>query len=160
MVQQSFLPEIDRVQTQANVEAALGKYRIYKYLVFEEREASSTAAYDDSPRSSPTNVTSDQTAKIAIYNVDTNAYRKDYCDRVERAVKRMPAQERLLIEERYMTNEHDYITDQNVYNHKFSPAISAGTYAKIRWKAFYKLALNMNLIVEKSEEVVNHDDEH
>ncbi|WP_211745372.1 ArpU family phage packaging/lysis transcriptional regulator [Paenibacillus sp. Marseille-Q4541] len=157
MGQQSFLPEIDREQTQANVEAALAKYRIYKYLSFEEREASITAGYDDSPRSSPTNVTTDQTARIAIFNVDTNAFRKDYCDRVERSVKRMPAQERLLIEERYMTNEHDYITDQNVYNHKFKPPISAGTYAKIRWKAFYKLALNMNLIVEKSEEVEADD---
>ncbi|WP_245240480.1 MULTISPECIES: hypothetical protein [Paenibacillus] len=88
------------------------KYRIYKYLSVEEREAGTTAAYSDIPRSSPTNVTSDQTANIAIYNVDSQAYREEYCKRVGRAVKRMPKMESFLIESRYMTKEYDYITDQ------------------------------------------------
>ncbi len=149
MGQQSFLPDIDRKRTQQAVEAALEKYRIYKYLSFEERTASITAAYSDMPRSSPTNVTSDQTANIAIYNADQQRYRADYCERIERAVKRMPRLERFLMEERYMTNEHDYITDQRVYSFSFQPPISEGKYSKIRWKAFYKLALDMNLIVER-----------
>ncbi|MDY7993327.1 ArpU family phage packaging/lysis transcriptional regulator [Paenibacillus polymyxa] len=148
MGQQSFLPEIDRKRTQAAVEAALEKYRIYKYLSVEEREASTTAAYSDMPRSSPTNVTSDQTANIAIHNVDSAAFRKEYCERVERAVKRMPRLERFLIEERYMTTEHDYITDQRVYSFVFQPPISEPTYSKIRWRAFYKLALDLKIIVE------------
>ncbi|OAZ43387.1 ArpU family phage packaging/lysis transcriptional regulator [Paenibacillus polymyxa] len=148
MGQQSFLPEIDRKQTQAAVEAALEKYRIYKYLSVEEREASTTAAYSDMPRSSPTNVTSDQTANIAIYNVDSQTYREEYCKRVERAVKRMPKMESFLIESRYMTKEHDYITDQRVYSFVFQPPISEPTYRKIRWRAFYKLALDLKIIVE------------
>jgi hypothetical protein len=40
------------------VEAAFEKYRIFKYLTFEEREAKTTANYDTQPRSQ-TNVTSD-----------------------------------------------------------------------------------------------------
>ncbi|MEC0237815.1 ArpU family phage packaging/lysis transcriptional regulator [Paenibacillus kribbensis] len=150
MGQQSFLPEIDRKRTQAAVEAALEKYRIYKYLSVEEREASTTAAYSDMPRSSPTNVTSDQTANIAIHNVDSQAFRKEYCERVERAVKRMPRLERFLIEERYMTTEHDYITDQRVYSFVFQPPISEPTYSKIRWRAFYKLASYLNLMITKN----------
>ncbi|MEB4784821.1 ArpU family phage packaging/lysis transcriptional regulator [Paenibacillus jamilae] len=149
MGQQSFLPEIDRKQTQAAVEEALEKYRIYKYLSVEEREASITAAYSDMPRSSPTNVTSDQTASIATHNVDSAAYRKEYCERIERAVKRMPRLERFLIEERYMTTEHDYITDQRVYSFVFKPPISEPTYSKIRWRAFYKLASYLNLMITK-----------
>jgi ArpU family phage transcriptional regulator len=150
--QQSFLPEIDRKRTQAAVEAALEKYRIYKYLyIIEERESSTTAAYSDMPRSSPTNVTSDQTANIAVHNVDSQAYREEYCKRVERAVKRMPRMESFLIESRYMTKEHDYITDYYVYNFAFQPPMSGGKYATIRWKAFYKFASIMNLLVEKEQ---------
>lgn len=151
MGQQSFLPAIDRKRTQAAVLGALEKYRIYKYLSFEEREASTTAAYSDMPRSSPTNVTTDQTASIAIYNADQQRYRKEYCDRVERAVKRMPRLERFLIEERYMTTEHDYITDQKVYSFVFNPPISEPTYSRIRWRAFYKLALELNVVVESGK---------
>ncbi|WP_345739415.1 hypothetical protein [Virgibacillus salarius] len=40
------LPELDRKQTQKAVEAALEKYRIYKYLTFE-RESSTTSHIDD-----------------------------------------------------------------------------------------------------------------
>ncbi|AOZ91581.1 ArpU family phage packaging/lysis transcriptional regulator [Paenibacillus crassostreae] len=144
----SFLPEIDRKRTQAAVEAAMEKYRMFKFLSFEEREAGITAGYNERFHG-PTNETSDQTASIAIYNVDNVTYRKEYCERVERVVKRMPRLERFLIEERYMTTEHDYITDQHVYCFVFQPPISEGKYSKIRWKAFYKLALDLNLMVEK-----------
>ncbi|CAH1055945.1 ArpU family phage packaging/lysis transcriptional regulator [Paenibacillus pseudetheri] len=147
-MQQSFLPEIDRERTQAAVEAALYKYRENKFLTFEEREANVTGSYEDRP-SGPTNITSDQTANIAIYNVDSQSYRKSFCERIERVVNRMPKMEGFLIKERYMTTEHDYITDQKVYNFSFKPPISAPTYIKIRWRAFYKLALELNLVVER-----------
>lgn len=149
MGQLSFLPEIDRKLTQAAVEDALEKYRMYKFLTYEEREASVTAGYNERFHG-PTNVTSDQTADIAVHNVDKQAQRKWYCERVERVVRRMPRMERFLIEERYLTKEHDYITDYHVYNHVFQPPISEGKYSKIRWKAFYKLAADLNLLVEKN----------
>lgn len=68
--------------------------------------------------------------------------RKNYCERLERAVKRLPRMERFLIEERYMSGDAEYINDFNVYCHRFLPPISHVKYASIRWKAFYKLALN------------------
>jgi ArpU family phage transcriptional regulator len=142
------LPELDRKATQLAVEAELEKYRLYKYLIFEEREASITAS-SEVRYHEPTNMTSDQTGNIAIYNSDIQRYRRAFCDRLERAVNRLPKMERFLIEERYMCQDGDYLTDFNVYCHKFQPPISAMTYAKIRWKAFYRLALNLNIAVTK-----------
>lgn len=140
------LPELDRKKTQAAVEAAMEKYRIFKTITFEEREASITASYSERFHG-PTNQTSDQTADIAIHNVDEPAFRRSYCERIERAVKRLPRLERFLIEERYLSEDSEYITDYNLYCHKFQPPISKDTYAKIRWKAFYKLALSLNIQV-------------
>lgn len=143
-----FLPELDRKKTQRAVEAALEKYRLCKYLTFEEREAATTQSYEERFHS-PTNTTSDQTANVAMYNVDAQEDRIRYCRRVENAVKRLPRMERFLIEERYMCEDAQYLTDYNVYCHKFQPPISAVTYANIRWRAFYKLALSLNIQVAK-----------
>ncbi|MEC0130641.1 MULTISPECIES: ArpU family phage packaging/lysis transcriptional regulator [Paenibacillus] len=112
-MQQSFLPEIDRERTQAAVEAAFDKYRENKFLTFEEREAATTAAWSTTPRSD-TGTTSDQTANIAIHNVDSLAARKEYCERIERIVNRLPRMESFLIKERYIITEYDYITDQKI----------------------------------------------
>jgi len=148
--QQSFLPELDRNKTQDAVEAALERYRIYKYLSEDEpdREAATTQSYEVRYHGQ-TNVTSDQTASIAIHNVDQREFRKNFCERVERAVSRLPRMEKFLIEARYLTSDAEYLTDQNVYCFKFQPPVSAGTYNKIRWKAFYKLALNLDIAVER-----------
>ena len=142
------LPELDRKATQKAVEEALEKYRLFKYLDFEEREASITAS-SEIRYHGPTNQTGDQTGSIAIYNVDEQQRRKDFCFRLERAVNRLPPMEKFLIEERYMSKEAEYLTDTNVYSFKFQPPISHMTYAKIRWKAFYRLALNLNIAVTK-----------
>lgn len=142
------LPELDRKETQAEVEKNLGQYRLFKYLTFDERETSVTAS--STPRyHGATNTTSDQTGSIAIYNVDEQEKRKHFCDRIERAVKRLPPMERFLIEARYMCEDSEYITDANVYCFKFQPPISEKTYSKVRWRAFYKLALNLNIAVTK-----------
>lgn len=146
-----FLPELDRRKTQKAVEAALEKYRIFRYITFEEREASVTASSEERFHG-PTNVTSDQTASIAIHNVDAQTHRKAYCERVERAVKRLPRMERFLIEERYMSEDAQYITDNIVYNDKFQPPISHVKYSSIRWRAFYKLALNLNIAIPVEED--------
>lgn len=140
------LPELDRNATQSAVESHLEIYRLYKYLIFEEREASVTAS-SEVRYHGPTNQTSDQTGDIAIYNADQQRYQKDYCDRTEWAVRRLPKMERFLIEERYMSQDSDYINDFQVYCYKFQPPISHVTYGKIRWKAFYRLALTLNLAV-------------
>lgn len=145
------LPELDRKETQKAVEKALEKYRIFKYVYFDEKEANITSTIDEVGGSSG-NLPGDQTGTIAIHNVDEKEKRRKYCERIERAVKRLPPMERFLIETRYMADDAEYITDYNVYCFKFQPPISERTYAKIRWKAFYKLALHLNIAVTKVEE--------
>ncbi|OCA84450.1 transcriptional regulator [Bacillus sp. FJAT-27225] len=145
------LPELDRKATQAAVESALEKYRLFKYLTLEEREASITAS-SEVRYHGPTNHTSDQTGDIAVHNASLQMQRKSYCERIERAVSRLPKMEKFLIEERYMSEDSEYITDYKVYCFVFQPPISAPTYNKIRWKAFYRLALNLNIAVVKSAE--------
>lgn len=148
MTQMSFeLPELDRKLTQAAVEAALEKYRMFKLISFEEREASVTASWSDSPKGF-TGSTTDQTGTIASHNVDVPAARRSYCEKVERSVKRLHPKERLLIEERYM--KEDYVFDYVIYSQILE--ISEATYYKYRWKAFYKLALLMNIAVTKTNE--------
>lgn len=143
-----FLPELDAKKTKKAVIEAFEKYRKCKYLTFDEREASTTASYSPVPRSE-TGTTSDQTGDIAAFNVDAQAARKAYCDRIERAVSKLARMERFLIEKRYMDRESDYITDQHVYNHEFNPPISWTLYKKIRWQAFYLLALHLRIQVVK-----------
>ncbi|MGG4452382.1 ArpU family phage packaging/lysis transcriptional regulator [Brevibacillus porteri] len=149
MQQLDFLPELDRKKTQKAVESALSKYRLYKYLSFEDREASITASYEGS-EGGRSNRTSDQTGSIAAYNIDGQAERKAFCERVERVVKRLPRMERCLIEERYMGSDSEYITDYNIYNQRFNPPVSEFTYYKIKWKAFYKFALALDIQVIKT----------
>lgn len=144
------LPELDRKETQKAVESTLAKYRLFKYLTHDEREASTTASYE--LQEGKGSGISDQTAQVAISNVDEQKKRKEFCERIERAVKRLPPMERFLIEQRYMQEDAEYITDYKVYSFKFQPPISGVTYATIRWKAFYKLALNLNIAVKKSNE--------
>lgn len=144
-----FLPELDSRKTKRAVEEALEKYRICKYLTFEDREATITASYSDMPRGGGI---SDQTGNIATHNVDAQAARKAYCERVERAVRRLPRMERFLIEKRYMIEDAPYITDYHVYNYDFQPPISQPKYASIRWRAFYSLALSLNIEVTKERE--------
>ncbi|MEB4785013.1 ArpU family phage packaging/lysis transcriptional regulator [Paenibacillus jamilae] len=137
------LQELDPKKTKSAVEGVLQKYRMYRYLVFEEREAGTTASYSDTPNGY-TGTTSDQTAKIAVYNADVKEFRKSYCERVERAVNTLPKKEKLLIQKRYMTNDADYITDGHVYNFEFQPPCNKDTYGKIRRKAFYRLILKLD----------------
>ncbi|QJT71681.1 ArpU family transcriptional regulator [Psychrobacillus phage Spoks] len=140
------LPELDRKVTQAAVERELERYRLFKYLSFEEREVTITSHMDDIGGGT-SNITSDQTGNVAVSNAVEQEVRRKYCDRVERAVRRLPPMERFLIETRYLADDAEYLTDMKVYCFKFQPPISATTYDKIRWKAFYKLALDLNIAV-------------
>jgi len=140
------LPELDRKRTKAAVEAALEKYRIYQTITFEEREANVTQTLSDIPRST-TNKISDQTGNIAAYNIDEPARRRAYCERIDKVVGRLHPKERLLIRERYL--QEDYVLDYTVYNQVMH--VSAQTYDKIRWKAFYKIALALDIAVVKEK---------
>lgn len=144
------LPELDRKATQRAVESALEKYRIYRYLTYEDTETSVTASFDDIGGGN-SNLPGNPTESAAIKNVDDQRYRRKYCFSIERAVSRLPKIERFLIETRYLSSDSEYITDYNVYCFEFNPPISAVTYATIRWKAFYKIALSLNIAVVKDE---------
>ncbi|MFF0825408.1 hypothetical protein ACFYU8_08780 [Brevibacillus sp. NPDC003359] len=89
MQQMSFLPELDRKLTQKAVEDAVRKYRLCKYLTFNERKASITASYE-LREGGRTNQTSDQTGSIAVYNIDAQVERRLYIERVERAGNALP----------------------------------------------------------------------
>ncbi|GAF63601.1 hypothetical protein BTS2_0492 [Bacillus sp. TS-2] len=145
------LPELDRKKTKEAVESELEKYRLFKYLAFEEREASITTSPEERFHG-PTNTTSDQVAQVAIYNAHEQQLRKEYIERIERSVKRLAPMERNLLEKRYMSDDAEYKTDLQVYNFEFQPPISQSTYHKIRWKAFYKLAFYLNVAVTKKNE--------
>lgn len=135
------LPQLDRRKTQAAVEGVMEKYRIYKTITFEEREARLTSSYNEVP-SGFTGTVSDSTASVALYNVDMPAARAAYCERIERIVERLNDRERLLLRERYM--KQDDVFDYKVYNHVFDPPISKDTYVKVRTGAFYKMALTLS----------------
>lgn len=138
------LPVVDKKKTQRAVEAALEKYRIFKYVLFEKRESRITTSAE--PRyHTPTNTINDQTASIAIYNVDEQNQREEYCRLIELAVQELPDKQRDLIEKRYMSKNSDHITDYQVYCFELDPPISPTTYDKIRWKAMYKLALLLGI---------------
>lgn len=67
--------------------------------------------------------------------------RRNFCERVEKAVDRLPAPEREQTKLRYMKD--DYVLDFTVYTMELG--ISEGTYTKRRYNAFVKLADVFNL---------------
>lgn len=134
------LPDLDGKKTQKTIEAAFEKFKIYQFTTFDEMEASLTASYDLREGSSGGTVT-DQTAKIATYNVDTPAQRRMYMDKIRKCVSRLPRQERMLIEVKYMS-EDERVTDLEVYNTHL--LVSVKKYESLRRDAFYKLAFMFN----------------
>ncbi|WP_019908278.1 ArpU family phage packaging/lysis transcriptional regulator [Paenibacillus sp. HW567] len=134
----SSLPDLDRRRTQVAIESLLEKYRIFKTVTFEAKEAGITYSYTERFHG-PTNSITDQTAAIATHNVDVPAARRAYCATLDSVVDRLNKREQQLVQERYM--RRDEIYDYTVYNHVFDPPVSKDTYVKIRSKAFYKMAL-------------------
>lgn len=134
----SSLPELDRRLTQVAIENMLEKYRIFKTVTFEAKEAAVTYSYTERFHGA-TNSVSDQTGAIATYNVDVPAARRAYCEMIDSVVERLTQREQQLVRERYMRREESY--DYTIYNHVFDPPVSKDTYVKIRSKAFYKMAL-------------------
>ncbi|MHA6533066.1 ArpU family phage packaging/lysis transcriptional regulator [Paenibacillus sp. BAC0078] len=134
----SSLPELDRRRTQVAIESMLEKYRIFKTVTFEAKEAGITYSYIERFHGQTHTIT-DQTAAIATHNVDVPAARRAYCAALDSVVDRLDNREQQLVRERYM--RRDEIYDYTVYNHVFDPPVSKDTYVKIRTKAFYKMAL-------------------
>lgn len=135
------LPKLDRRLTQVTIENMLEKYRIFKTVTFEAKEAGITYSYTERFHGATNSVT-DQTAAIATHNVDVPAARRAYCALIDSVVERLTLREQQLVRERYLRREESY--DYTIYNHVFDPPVSKDTYVKIRSKAFYKMALALS----------------
>ncbi|MBM7592270.1 ArpU family phage packaging/lysis transcriptional regulator [Brevibacillus fulvus] len=141
----SFLPKIDRKETQRRVEEALETTRIYKQIGFVRRQLSSTSSYE--PRfHGPTNKTSDPAGDIATWNVDQEERLRKMTERVEWAVSRLPAKLRMLIQKRYLESEDalDYVVCSELN-------MSKRTYEREKPRAIYMLAFMLKL------EVIDND---
>ncbi len=145
-MQMSFLPKIDRKATQKRVEEALETARIYKQIGFVRREMKNTPAYEARYHGA-TNKTTDAAADCAVWNVDKEEEIRMLTERVERAVSRLSRKEREIIQKRYLEEEEafDYIVCGDVH-------LSERTYARIKARAFYKLAFMLRLEVLAEEQ--------
>lgn len=137
------LPEFDRRKTKATLEKVFSRYRVFKsFSSFKRKEAAITQSYSERFHG-PTNQTSDQTAETAIKNVDEQERRRIYCEWIEAAVEELEEEEQFLIRERYMKSNR--VHDLQVYEFKFDPPITWTIYDEIRWSAFCKLILILDL---------------
>jgi ArpU family phage transcriptional regulator len=144
------LPRAKKKAIRRTVEKMLAKYRVYKFSSYEEHEAIVTARYEQR-EGGRNNKIINQTAEAAIHNVDERERRRVFVERIERAVNELPTKEALLIRERYMCKDYDYITDYHVYTQDFDPPITDKTFGKIRDRAMAKLAFMLGIIDERGE---------
>ncbi|WP_026678202.1 ArpU family phage packaging/lysis transcriptional regulator [Fictibacillus gelatini] len=146
MTQLSFqLPKIDREATKDAVAAALEKYRLYVLMEPEERLPKVTQTFSLVPPSN--NGFHSSTEDAAITNVDQERYRKEYIERIRKAVNRLSYQERAIIIRRYMT--HEDIFDYEVYSEL---GMSERKYYRVKGRAFYKLAFILRIEVMEEPE--------
>lgn len=144
------LPVTVKKEIRRTMEDLFERYHLFKYTLFQRREASITASYTDH-LSARTNTVSDPTARTAVYNVDEPARRKAFCEELERAVGHLPKKEQFLITERYL--QRDIPFDFVVYEMRMDPPVSRDTYDKIKIRAFTLLALILGLEIEGLEQL-------
>lgn len=131
---------VNEEATKAAVEKYLLQAREYKIIEYIPEEASTTASYNDMPRSA--GLTSDQTGDLAQRNIDEAMRRKKHIDRAERAILRLGARQRKLIELRYMNDD-----DVMDYNAAEELGYSDRHYRRIKSIAIIRLASILGLIV-------------
>ena len=141
----NMLSEIDREKTKESVEAALEKYRLYLLREPEENLPKVTATYS-LVFPSANNQFFSSTEKAAIDNVDFERERKEYIERIRKAVNRLNYKEREVIIRRYLEDEEMF--DYEIYN---DVGLSESKYYKLRARAFYKLAIILGIEVYKKD---------
>lgn len=143
------LPEIDRKETQKNVENALELYRMYLLTIPEEKLPKVTASYSLVPPSN-TNGFHSTTEDIAIDRADEDRVRVEYVERFRKAVNRLSPREREAVILRYLGDEE--LFDYEVYNQM---GMSESYYhQKFKPRIFYKLALALKIEVYKKKGVL------
>src|SRR5690242_2285384 len=96
--------DIDREATRLAVEDYLIQAREYQVTEYIPEQPSTTASYSDMPRSY-TGVTSNQTGDLALKIVIEQENRKRHVERTEKAIRKLGAEQQLLIRERYMNDD-------------------------------------------------------
>ncbi|QJD87594.1 transcriptional regulator [Cohnella herbarum] len=137
----------ERKEIQRIMERYLDTYREFKYQKFERKEVQITGSYEVRYHGN-TNVTSDSTADIAVWNVFTQQQRLDYCERVERVVDKLSIKEMRLIRCRYMQREP--ILDKQAQRQL---QMSKFIYANNRDSAFTNLLSRLRLAIEEVAEI-------
>ncbi|PKR82578.1 ArpU family phage packaging/lysis transcriptional regulator [Heyndrickxia camelliae] len=141
------LPEIDRKQTQENVEAAIETYRMYLLTVPEEVLPKVTTSFSLVPPTY-TNAFHSSTEDAAIARVDEERARIEYIENFRKAVNRLSKREREALILRYLGEEE--LFDYEVYNQL---GMSESYYhQKFKPRIFYKLALALRIEVYKKKE--------
>lgn len=146
MTQQiSFLPEIDRKETQKKVEEVLESVRIYKQIGFIRREMKTTPAYTPRYHGQTYDVGS-PAEDTALWNVEHEQEIENLEMNLDRALLRLSRIEREVIQKRYLEEEgfYDYMIHDEL-------GMSARTYGRVKSRAFYKLAFMLRLEVVKSD---------
>jgi ArpU family phage transcriptional regulator len=133
---------VDGVATKCKVEQAFSDYRMYMMIVPEDILPKITPSYSLVPPSN-TNAFHSSTEDAAIKRVNYEIERHNFMRKIQQAVNRLSKRERELIIKTYMTYEDVYVF--NVYSEM---GISETTYYRIRERAFYKLALHLQVFKE------------
>lgn len=139
------LPEIERENTKRAIDKILDKYRMFLLLESDEFMPQITATYSLIPPSTNKEYKS-STEAAAIRKVDLERARERFIRKVEKAVNRLPQNEREIIVSRYMQREESF--DYEVYN---NIGLSERTYYRLKARAFYNLAFILGLEVYKEE---------
>ncbi|MCY8011270.1 ArpU family transcriptional regulator [Bacillus haynesii] len=128
------LPEIDREATKKKVEAILDNYRVVLLQVPDDLLPKVTAGFNLVPPSN-TNAFHSSTEDTAIRRIEMEQKRNVFLAKIQKAVNRLPVNERQIIIMRYMSQDHRF--DYEVYN---EIGLSPRTYFRIKSRAFYNLA--------------------
>jgi ArpU family phage transcriptional regulator len=141
------LPEIDRRETQQNVEDAIETYRMYLLTIPDEHLPKVTATYSLVPPSNSNGFHS-STEEIAIERVDAERARNEYVERFRKAINKLSQRERQAVILRYLGDEE--LFDYEVYNQM---GMSESYYhQKFKPGLFYKLAFALRIVVYKKKE--------
>ena|SRR5690625_2552640 len=131
---------------KTKIEYIFKQYRKHKYYTLFMSDVNvSITSHIDEIGGGRSNQTSDQTANAAVKLADKKQEAREYVDKVEQAVEQLPDIEKELIQQRYMSRNHDYITDYTVYETKLY--VSAPHYHKIRNRAFKKLIVVLDRVL-------------
>ncbi|OJE47424.1 ArpU family transcriptional regulator [Bacillus proteolyticus] len=149
MTQLTFLPKIDRKETQVRLEEILENLRIYRQFGMIRNEMKVTASCEVRYHG-PTNMVGKPAEDVALVNVamserEVKLQRLSF--QIDKALSRFSKNQWDIIVKRYLEDED--IFDYMVYN---EIGMSERTYRRNKSNAFYKLAFAFRLEVYETEE--------